>query len=148
MKTYLISNGTHVKIGKSNNPNIRIAALQTASPTKLTLILILDGDQEKSLHKRFAESRTNGEWFTLSAALTAYIEECTGFRNWLFKQKDRDDPIGDLANDAIGDKKFPQASDYKTLKWYLLCHQTACRQARIALTSAYRMWQVEKRGGR
>jgi uncharacterized protein YozE (UPF0346 family) len=37
----------------------------------------------------------------------------SSFYRWLVKQKDRDDPIGHLSNDAIGDSKFPK--DRKTL---------------------------------
>jgi uncharacterized protein YozE (UPF0346 family) len=43
------------------------------------------------------------------------------FYRWLKKQKERDDPIGDLANDALTDKSFPTETDsIKIIKGHLM----------------------------
>lgn len=42
------------------------------------------------------------------------------FGAWLIQQKDRDDPIGDLARDALGDALFPfPAGDVETIRRYI-----------------------------
>jgi hypothetical protein len=64
-----------VKIGYSANPKKRIASLQTASPTQLELIRIIEGtkDDEKDLHRKFAKLRIGGEWFTEKDELASYL---------------------------------------------------------------------------
>lgn len=142
MKTYLISDGTRVKIGRSRNPQQRLSSLQTAFAAELSLLLSIDEDCEKSLHRRFAAHRLRGEWFTLHEDILAFAAEQLGFYGWLSHQVKRDDFVGDLARDAIDDKKFPRnASDYKTLSGYLAWHPTACSGARYAMALAFREWQ-------
>jgi len=69
---YLIRMGPtkFYKIGKTNDPQGRLAALQTASPYKLKLLHTFQADNasaaEESLHARFYGSRLEGEWFKLS----------------------------------------------------------------------------------
>ena len=69
MHLYIIqsSNNGCFKIGRSKHPLKRLKQLQTGSPFKLRLILILEneGKQEKSLHKRFPKNEINCkcEWF-------------------------------------------------------------------------------------
>lgn len=55
----------HVKIGCSRNPIVRLAQLQTASPSPLRLLAFFEGDQssEAYLHKALAIRRASGEWF-------------------------------------------------------------------------------------
>lgn len=67
MHTYFISDGTRVKIGKSRyHPAKRLAQLQTANATPLTLIAFMMGDHEKTWHQLFAIYRRQGEWFALN----------------------------------------------------------------------------------
>ena len=58
-----------IKIGISKNPKKRLAQLQTGSPFKLKLILIIENraDLEKRLHKELSCFRIRnykGEWFS------------------------------------------------------------------------------------
>ena len=54
-----------VKIGFSQNPMRRIKQLQTASPSRLRLIGVVEIAQafETSLHEQYASRRLSGEWF-------------------------------------------------------------------------------------
>lgn len=54
-----------VKIGFSDDPTDRAAALQTGSPVQLVVILTIPGGPrlERMLHEYFKEYRTHGEWF-------------------------------------------------------------------------------------
>ena len=67
------------KIGVSNNPERRLAALQTANPFKLRLVhcFVASDSSEALFHKRFSEYRLGGEWFS-------YTEESGIFK--LFQQ--------------------------------------------------------------
>lgn len=59
------------------------------------------------------------------------------FARWLKKQKDRDDPIGDLANDVSRDARFPiTKNDLGLLKTHLI-FQNACSEALQALEEAW-----------
>jgi len=59
------------------------------------------------------------------------------FYRWLVKQKDRDDPIGDLSNDVIGDSKFPKEREtLHSIKNYLI-FKRACDEALQALDEAF-----------
>ena len=77
MPVYFISNGKNlIKIGYSKDPIKRLAALQTASPDRLSLLAIKPGkkDVESQLHEEFKESRMEGEWFQLTPKLKVEIE--------------------------------------------------------------------------
>ena len=69
---YLIRCKEFLKIGIANDVGSRIASLQTGNPYKLELLDAYQFDNpmpvEQSLHQRFAQLRTNGEWFTLADA--------------------------------------------------------------------------------
>ena len=58
------------KIGKSRSPQIRIGQIITASPVKITPLLVYKSTEyhklESVLHMIFAEEREIGEWFRLS----------------------------------------------------------------------------------
>ena len=60
------------KIGRSKNPQRRLKQLQTGSPHRLKLLLIVEnqGTIEKKLHRRLQKyrSRRNGEWFDFDCA--------------------------------------------------------------------------------
>jgi hypothetical protein len=58
---------------------------------------------------------------------------------WLRQQRDRDDPIGDLATDALHDRHAPHGA--RAFERYLLIHASsgardACRQALAAWRGA------------
>jgi len=69
--TYLIQagDGGPIKIGSTRkNPLERLAALQTAHHEQLHILGIIGGtDAERNLHKRFADWRLHGEWFSAEA---------------------------------------------------------------------------------
>lgn len=65
-----------IKIGCAGDPQARLASLQTGSPEPLRLLATEAGGQpgERVLHRRFAASRSHGEWFRPTADLMAHIE--------------------------------------------------------------------------
>jgi len=68
------------------------------------------------------------------------------FWQYLRQQRDRNDWVGDLARDALGDKDFPRGSPrHARLQYYLMSHD-ACREARMALVQAYREWRQAQVG--
>jgi hypothetical protein len=64
-KTYFILAPTtgRIKIGKSKDPETRLAQLQTGNGEPLKLIATVSGDYEKQFHKILAPYRVSGEWF-------------------------------------------------------------------------------------
>lgn len=98
MKTYFISNGTSIKIGRATHPHKRIKVFQTASPVKLVLLTTFEGNREAEFHRIFAEYREQGEWFNLKGFT---------FPLWLLTQVDRDDFVGDIAQEVKEDRHFP-----------------------------------------
>lgn len=74
---YFIEGAELIKIGYTqNHPSVRFKALAAGSPVPLRVLGITPGNlsDEKALHDRFASSRSHGEWFRKSAALTRYIQ--------------------------------------------------------------------------
>jgi hypothetical protein len=59
------------------------------------------------------------------------------FSRWLKNQAGRDDPVGDLARDALRDKDFPKGASLKGVLRHLLLHN-ACDGALRALDRAYK----------
>lgn len=61
------------------------------------------------------------------------------FWSWLMAQRDRDDHIGDLANDAAEDRNAPRASG----RWpgYVTGHPKASREAKLAAVEAVAEWE-------
>jgi 5-methylcytosine-specific restriction endonuclease McrA len=67
------------------------------------------------------------------------------FYNWLKKQKERDDPIGDLANDVSTDKSFPTEVDsYKTIKNHMIFKRD-CDEAIQALKEAFDEFNIKNK---
>ncbi len=67
----------YIKIGKtSGSAFARMRELQTGNPLQLGVLLTVPGytDLEAQLHKRFAEYRIRGEWFSPGPKLCAYID--------------------------------------------------------------------------
>ena len=58
------------KIGRTNHPRARMNRFGVELPFKTKVIHVLQTDNailaEKQLHKKYAQFRTNGEWFELS----------------------------------------------------------------------------------
>ena len=70
-----VESGT-VKIGKSSNPEKRLARLQTGNSSRLFLYGVIKGVNEyyeTRLHKRFEDIRLEGEWFKLTDELIQFI---------------------------------------------------------------------------
>ena len=64
-----------VKIGRSDNVQDRVAALQTSSPRKVVLLGHVQGDHEKKLHRLLAKYRVSGEWFSFHDDVRAALTE-------------------------------------------------------------------------
>lgn len=60
----------YTKIGYTTDIEKRIKSLQTASPTGINLIYLVESDYafkiEQALHKRYSSKNSNLEWFKLS----------------------------------------------------------------------------------
>lgn len=67
------------------------------------------------------------------------------FSDWLMTQTDRDDPVGDLANDAERDPTAPLGGSVETWRGYLMRRPGVCWQARAALDQAIAEFQGETR---
>jgi hypothetical protein len=77
--TYFIYNedSNSVKIGKAQDPIVRLRALQTGSVSKLRLLAVIPNDVEKEQHRRWSYLRINPnqEWFTGSPSLLEFIRK-------------------------------------------------------------------------
>ena len=69
---YFISDGENIKIGKANNPEKRLAQLQTGNPRALRLLNVIKCETENDafelesfLHTILQSTHLNGEWFHL-----------------------------------------------------------------------------------
>jgi Meiotically Up-regulated Gene 113 (MUG113) protein len=80
---YVLQDGDHVKIGRTCDPELRLADLQTAHHRPLTLVCAVPAHAalERAIHDRFAHLKQKGEWFALDAALTAFIDAMAAGRN-------------------------------------------------------------------
>ena len=60
----------YTKIGYTTDIDKRIKSLQTASPTGIKLIYLVESDyaykMEQSLHKQYSSKNSNLEWFKLN----------------------------------------------------------------------------------
>lgn len=79
-KTYIaMSTGSGlIKIGRSINPEKRMAQLQVGAAEKPRILLVIDGDIERALHDRFRALRVFGEWFRDDGSIAEYVESAKG----------------------------------------------------------------------
>ncbi len=81
---YFIGNDKIVKIGKSNNPENRLLELQTGNHTNLSILAKIYCNTQKeaftlenSLHLKYKNQRTIGEWFTNTKELQSEWNQLT-----------------------------------------------------------------------
>lgn len=75
--TYFIQqeNGGNIKIGfTTQEPEKRLANLQTGSAYQLRIVGLLQGNRENKLHKNFSDIKVKGEWYKNSKELVDYIK--------------------------------------------------------------------------
>jgi hypothetical protein len=72
---FIRSYNQFIKIGTSIDPESRCETLQTASPIKLSVKAVMNGDfkTEKGLHELFSHSRSRGEWFRYTEEIKWFI---------------------------------------------------------------------------
>ena len=74
---YFMQDGSHIKIGKSNNPFRRLKGVQTGNPRRVDLLRILPTahpkKEEAFWKKAFEENRVRGEWFELSESMWEFL---------------------------------------------------------------------------
>lgn len=94
----------YYKIGKSNDPQGRLASLQTASPYKLKLLHVFKADNasaaEETLHHNFHNVRQNGEWFMLTDGQRDKLISIDGFVNKQFVVQEKALHLEQLFSDA------------------------------------------------
>lgn len=68
---YLIRSGKHYKIGRSNAAGRRLRELSIQLPKRPATVHVIETDDPEGIeqywHRRFADRRQGGEWFSLSA---------------------------------------------------------------------------------
>jgi hypothetical protein len=77
---YLIKSASAIKVGFSQNPESRLANLQSASPSRLELIGVKKGtlQEEQSFHAQNKNKAVIGEWYPLSCL--QFIKTSLGFK--------------------------------------------------------------------
>lgn len=114
-KVYFITAGDVVKIGVSRQPNKRLRQLQSSSSKKLTLAACCFGGfaMEKSLHKRFASHRLQGEWFMLTDEIKRLID-ATGIEI-------RENPPRSCCNEALFKQTFAERAHKARVTIPMVC---------------------------
>lgn len=78
---YVVSNGIHYKIGRSSNVEARVKSLRASTTHPLELLTFLPCPDmyasESYLHVRFHQYLVQNEWFALTAADLAWLQELT-----------------------------------------------------------------------
>lgn len=73
---YFVTDGVHVKIGRSNNVQQRMVDLRTANAAKLRLLgqCAGTGTHEALLHQWFSHLRQHNEWFKVTPEVRQFID--------------------------------------------------------------------------
>lgn len=73
-----------VKIGTTDNPDVRFRAHCTASPIPLVLVALIPGEMisEGNLHRALAHYRHHGEWFRAEPIVREYLDYCVLDAAW------------------------------------------------------------------
>jgi hypothetical protein len=111
-----------VKIGRANQPDVRLATLQVASPYRLKLLGVIPdcGPHEYDFHYYLRADRMLGEWFKWSRMVERTIKLALAGGDWqsLIKERHRrtgpdgwwtGSPLYELAN-GDAPKTHPQVS--------------------------------------
>lgn len=77
-------NGGPIKIGVSDNPWRRLAAIQLCNPEPLRFVGLVPGNRfdEHDLHERFDSAWVRGEWFRPVPELLEFIAAEASARTW------------------------------------------------------------------
>lgn len=91
--TYVLRQDRYVKIGRTRGLRKRIASIENGSCIRppdlpigiVRLAALIGGDQEWSLHDRWADRRRAGEWFEPDDEMEAWIAEVRAEHDDLFR---------------------------------------------------------------
>jgi rRNA-processing protein FCF1 len=130
-----VESGT-VKIGKSSDPEKRLAGLQTGNSNRLFLYgVIRDVNEyyENKLHKRFENIRLEGEWFKLTDELIQFIVSKTSNGKTKTRSNIKPDPLDVEINKIVKSKKTGNMDFRETYrKWatraYLISKDKSLRR--------------------
>lgn len=74
---YLVRSPHGYKIGQTAHPDSRVALFQTASPFPVELLAVIYAPYvnalERALHRKYADKKIRGEWFSLTDDDVAFI---------------------------------------------------------------------------
>jgi excisionase family DNA binding protein len=73
-KTYFVSDGEKIKIGRAVNLRVRLRQLQIEYPHRLRFLGVLMDNRETEMHRRFARYRVRCEWFRPVKPLLNFID--------------------------------------------------------------------------
>jgi hypothetical protein len=100
-----------IKIGISNDPNKRMATLNTSSPYPINLIYFTPGceEDEKSIHWQFRDFLIRNEWFHPDKKIFRMIEwkKCIDRKNGFFMWENYN-PERDLGDWSLGSPKWDE----------------------------------------
>lgn len=72
---YFIKHTEYIKIGYTNDIQIRLSQLQVSCPVRLKVLGLIDGSlaDEAVYHEKFKHLSTSGEWFKQTSELDEFI---------------------------------------------------------------------------
>ena len=128
---YFMESAGRVKIGYSENPVRRVAALSTASPMPCTLIGVTEGDRaaESAIHERFKAHRRNREWFDFHREINDYLRENAIHAPAPKRRGPKNAPP--RWNEISAAAKACGARDWAMRKWLVRCEIPAVWKLRI-----------------
>jgi len=79
---YFVTDGEAIKIGKANNPKVRLSGLQTSTHKPLTILAVTPGNEtlEREFHRVFHSKRLRGEWFEDCVDVRALVDDINSGR--------------------------------------------------------------------